>query len=203
VRVAHHFAFSPEVLWAERTGRAGPGRETPHRIVSVFNDPYILKSPAERTSYVNSWVDSGPNQLTMLRRYVTGFRVTGHAQDIDGLRSATLLAYDGGNAYLVSNWLTRNSSKQTTLSYADGSELQMDHTSMTGLLLTSGGEIVHFGNDGRTDRKLAHYSALYDCLLGQASHDLISLSLAEETTALLAAATKETATRAAAVWHTE
>lgn len=188
LRVAHHFAFSPEVRWAARTHRAWSARGGPTRIVSVFNDPYIRKTARERASYVTSWIDSGPNQLTMLRRFVDGFDVVGHSQDVEGLRSATRLTYDGGDAYLLSNWLTGDSSKQTTLSYADGSEIRMDHTSMTGVALASSGEIEHFGNDGRTDRKVAHYAALYECLLSDASHDLIALRLAAETTALLAAA---------------
>lgn len=202
VRVAHHFAFSPEVRWAERTGRAWSARGAPRRIVSVFNDPYIRKSPLERTSYVTSWIDSGPNQLTMLRRFVAGFDVVGHAHDVDGLRSATRLTYDGGDAYLLSNWLTRDSSKQTTLSYADGSEIQMDHTSMTGVALSSSGEIEHFGNHGTTDRKIAHYTALYECLFSDESHDLIALSLAAETTALLAAAAGTGSQRSRVTWLT-
>jgi predicted dehydrogenase len=189
LRVAHHFAFSPEVRWAERTSRAWSALQAPRRILSVFNDPYTRMSVADRRSYVSSWVDSGPNQLSMLRRFVAGFEVVRHAEDVDGLRSATQLTYDGGDAYLISNWLTRDSSKQTTLSYADGSEIQLDHTSMTGVAVASSGAIEHFGNDGSIDRKVAHYMALYECLLGPASHDLIGLELAEETTALLAAAT--------------
>ncbi len=202
LRVAHHFAFSPEVLWAERTSQAWSARGVPRRIVSVFNDPYIAKSPLERDSYVNSWVDSGPNQVTMLRRFVAGFAVVLHAQDAAGLRAATQLTYDGGEAYLVSNWLTRDSSKHTTLSYADGSEIHMDHTSMTGLALASSGEIEHFGNDGRTDRKVAHYSALYECLLGKGPHDLIGLPAAAETTALLAAAADAGSTWSRVAWLT-
>src|SRR3954447_4590830 len=69
VRVAHHFAFSPEVEWTLRHVRtSGWGRPT--RVTSIFNDAYAGLDESRLASYVSSWVDSAPNQLSLLAPFV-------------------------------------------------------------------------------------------------------------------------------------
>jgi predicted dehydrogenase len=66
LRVVNHFAFSPEVEWAARLAHER-GWGPPTSVLSVFNDPYVLKPEHERATYVSSWTDSGPNQLVAHR----------------------------------------------------------------------------------------------------------------------------------------
>src|SRR5262249_38523767 len=53
VRVAHHFAFSPEVEWALRWVRTA-GWSRPARVLSVFNDAYAGLGEQRLASYVST-----------------------------------------------------------------------------------------------------------------------------------------------------
>lgn len=187
LRVVNHFAYSPEVAWAAATcERHGWG--APELAVATFNDPYVLKTPRQRTSYVSPWVDSGANQLSMLGRFVEGWAVCSHEEDPAGLRSVTELTYDGGRATLLASWWTGDSSKQTSLRWSGGRELLLDHTAMTGHLFVEGRLVEHLGHDGRTSRKHAHYEAMYRALFADPDVDALSVRLAREVTRLLDAA---------------
>jgi predicted dehydrogenase len=63
--VSHHFAFSPEVVWAVGAARRIASGSLV-RATLIFHDPYAGKAPSDRRSYVDPWVDSGPNQLSVL-----------------------------------------------------------------------------------------------------------------------------------------
>jgi predicted dehydrogenase len=181
--VVNHFGFSPEVTWgAEVASTRGWG--PPSTATASFNDPYVLKSPEQRAGYVSSWVDSGPNQLAVLRRFTGRPTVLQHASDSGGARSVTRTEHEGGTATLVSNWLTGSSSKQTLLRWEAGHELVLDHTAMTGLALEASRPLEQLGNDGTVDRKIAHYTAMYDALLSGAT-ELLSVAFAREVAAVL------------------
>jgi predicted dehydrogenase len=187
LRVVNHFAFSPEVDWgAGVVSRSGWG--APSTVFASFNDPYLLKTPVQRRSYVSSWVDSGANQLSMLARFADGWRVTRHDEDQGGLRSVTEADFDGGSATLASNWWTGDSSKQTVLRWSAGNELYLDHTAMTGFALVDGRVREHVGHDGRVDRKTAHYAAMYAALFAGSADHLLGLSLARSVADLLSSA---------------
>ncbi len=187
VRVVNHFAFSPEVGWAvgqvEQRGWAAPTT-----VLSSFNDPYVKKSVAERSTYVSSWIDSGPNQLGLLARFVSSPVVQVHRATPDGTRSMTELDHEGGSAVLVTNWATGDSSKQTSLRWSDGCEILLDHTAMTGVALERGKPVAHFGGTGMIDRKTAHYAAMYDSYLTDPASPLLSWTFARSSAALLHAA---------------
>lgn len=72
--VVNHFAFSPEVSWGAGVA-AGRGWGPPAHVLASFNDPYVRKTEAERASYVSSWIDSGPNQISVLRRFTDDIAV--------------------------------------------------------------------------------------------------------------------------------
>jgi predicted dehydrogenase len=127
VHVVNHFAFSPEVEWAARFV-AERAWFTPSMVLSTFNDPYVKKSEVERATYVSSWIDSGPNQIGLLARFVSGGEIRLHTSTSDGMRSITEMAYVGGSAVSSSNWHTGDSSKQTSLRWANGREILLDHT---------------------------------------------------------------------------
>ena len=201
LRVVNHVAFSPEVEWAVRVVRRH-GWGPPHRVLSTFNDPYVVKSPTERASYVTSWVDSGPNQLSLLTRFAGGWRVLRHHEAEAGLRSVTELAHDGGSATLVTNWWTGDSSKQTVLRWQTGAELFLDHTAMTGFAVVDGHVQEHLGHDGTVDRKTAHYSAMYAALLSGREERLLGLPLARAVAEVLTAASSASAGGSGPRWTT-
>lgn len=195
VRVAHHFAFSPEVEWAlARVRAAGWGRPT--RVTSVFNDAYAGLGATRLASYVSTWVDSGPNQLSLLAPFTGHCEVVSHADE--GLRAVTVVAHQGGRAVLSSNWLAGDSSKQTTLEYAGDRQVRMDHTSMTVTVVEEGRVTEHVGYAGTVGRKHAHYRGLYDVLLADPDDERLGVPLATDLARLLEAAAS--APRGATTW---
>lgn len=184
VRVVNHFAFSLEVEWGVGLV-AARGWGEPTAVVSTFNDPYVTMTPVRRAGYVSTWVDSGPNQLGLLERFVTGCEVRAHSAAPDGSRSVTTVGFATGAGLLSANWHTGDSSKQTSLRWAGGREVLLDHTAMTGLALDGGAPVEHFGHDGTVDRKTAHYRAMYDTYLRDRDHPLLSLAHARSTATLL------------------
>jgi hypothetical protein len=185
VRVAHHFAFSPEVLTAERLVRAHDDWGQPIRVLSSFNDAYARLPAAQLRGYVSSWIDSGPNQLSLLSRFVSGLEVMDRSESSDGFRGACRLSFAGGEALLVSNWWAGDTSKQTSLYFADDVEVRMDHTSMTVVVLRQGELVTHVGYSGNMDRKFAHYDGLYRHLLDGGTGREASYQLAREIAEIL------------------
>lgn len=187
VAVAHHFAFSPEVEWARGAVAARPELGPPTRILSVFNDAYGDRLDDRTASLVSTWVDSGPNQLSMLAAFTSGWDVVAH--DDRTHRAVTSIRHDGGgSAVLTSSWLAADSSKQTTVELAGGSvAVRMDHTSMTGLLLEDGRVAEHAGYTGALGRKEAHYAGLYDALLADPADQRLGVPLAAEIARVLEA----------------
>jgi predicted dehydrogenase len=186
VRVAHHFAFSPEVEWARRLVGQNPGWGAPSSIISVFNDAYAVLPEHQRAGYVSTWVDSGPNQLSVVAAFATGWRVVAH--DDAGDRAVTTLDHDGGRTVLSSNWLAADTSKQTTVRFDDADvEVRVDHTSMTALVLRSGSVVEHVGYAGTASRKAAHYQGLYRVLREDPADHRLSVELAGTIATLLEA----------------
>jgi predicted dehydrogenase len=185
VRVAHHFAFSPEVEWALRFTRDA-GWSRPTRVVSVFHDAFVGRPASFLASHVSTWVDSGPNQLTVLMPFVGACRVVSHSDERE--RAVTALEHDGGRTLLTSNWLAADTSKQTTLEYAGDRVVRMDHTSMTVTVLEGGGVREQVGYAGTAGRKEAHYRGLYDVLLSGPDDARLGVPLAAEVARVLEAA---------------
>jgi predicted dehydrogenase len=181
VRVAHHFAFSPEVEWA-RAYVASRALGVPTRVQSVFNDPYTSLPAARRASLVSPWVDSAPNQLSIVSAFVPHQTLVAHAALRD--RAATTLEHDGGHTHLSSNWLAADSSKQTTLEYGEV-RLWLDHTSMTAVVTGGAGVGEHAAYPGAASRKAAHYLRLYDALLDDPSDARLGVDLATRIAVLL------------------
>jgi hypothetical protein len=111
------------------------------------------------------------------------------SHDDERLRAVTVLAHDGGRTVLTSNWLAADSSKQTTLDYAGGRQVRMDHTSLTVTVLEDGVVTDHVGYALSAGRKEAHYRGLYDVLLSDPSDPRLGVPLATDIARLLEAAT--------------
>jgi predicted dehydrogenase len=185
VRVAHHFAFSPEVEWALRHTRAA-GWARPRRVLSVFNDAYAGLGDGRLASYVSTWVDSGPNQLSLLAPFIGPCRVAAHSDA--RTRAVTVLEHDGGRTVLSSNWLAADTSKQTTIEYDGGRQVRMDHTSLSATVIEDGIVTEHAGHRGETGRKEAHYRGLYEVLLTDPSDPRLGVPLAADLARLLESA---------------
>jgi predicted dehydrogenase len=199
--VAHHFAFSPEVEWARQTVQRHPEWGPPTRVLSVFNDAYAGLPEERRASYVSTWVDSGPNQLSLLAPFVGRVRAVAH--DDEGVRAHTVLEHAGGRTTLLSNWVAADTSKQTVLSYLDGAvQLRLDHTSMTATVLHHGEVVEHVGYTGSDSRKEAHYVGLYRSVLGHRRDERTSLELAAAIAEVLESATALGSPGAAPTWST-
>jgi predicted dehydrogenase len=184
VRVAHHFAFSPEVEWALRHVRAA-GWSRPVRVLSTFHDAYASLPATRLASLVSTWVDSGPNHLSLLAPFTGPCTMVAHDDETD--RAVTVLDHEGGRSVLTSSWLAADTSKQTTLEYAEG-EVRMDHTAMTATVLRNGLVVEHVGYAGSAGRKEAHYRGLYDVLLTDPADERLGVPLAAEIARLLEAA---------------
>jgi predicted dehydrogenase len=182
VRVAHHFAFSPEVAWA-RGHVTQAGWDRPTRVVSTFNDAYAALPASRLDSLVSSWVDSAPNQLSLLAPFVDSGEVVAH--EALRHRSATVLTHAGGRTVLTSNWFAADTSKQTLIEYDGDRQVRLDHTSMTAVALESGVVAEHVGYAGSLDRKQAHYQGLYDVLLADPADPRLGVPLAAEIARLL------------------
>jgi predicted dehydrogenase len=182
VKVAHHFAFSPEVEWARSYVAARPGLGAPTQVQAVFNDAYTELPAAQRASLVSSWVDSAPNQLSIVSAFVDGLRLDSHSALVE--RAVTTLVHDGGRTFLSSNWLAADSSKQTTLDYGEV-RLWLDHTSMTAVATEDARVVEHVAYTGAASRKDAHYLGLYDALLHRPDDPRLGVRLAASITALI------------------
>lgn len=199
VHVVNHFAFSPEVAWAaDFVEQQGWG--FPSFVLSTFNDPYVNKFAAQAT-YVSSWIDSGPNQLGLLSRFLPECGVRSHTATPEGTRSITEISYPGGRGILSSNWHTGDSSKQTALRWLGGREILLDHTAMTGIAVDADIPVVHFGHGAAVDRKTAHYAAMYDAYLTEPSLPVFSMAFARSIATLLSEATTSAPARTALAWR--
>jgi predicted dehydrogenase len=186
VKVAHHFAFSPEVEWARRLVSDHPEWGPPSRISCVFNDAYARLPDTQRAGYVSSWVDSGPNQLSVVDAFAHGWQVRSHAAEV--MRAVTALEHTGGRTTLASNWRAADTSKQTVLDFgAAGVQLRIDHTSMTGVVWVDGEVVTHAAYTGTLGRKAAHYDGLYRTLLTDPDDDRLSVALARTVAEVLEA----------------
>ncbi|WP_030055302.1 MULTISPECIES: Gfo/Idh/MocA family protein [Streptomyces] len=186
---AHHFAFSPEVDWAAGLIAANPDWGPVTAITSAFYDPYVLRGEAAFASYVSSWTDSGVNQLSILTRFVDLTGLTSLRQTDGGASAWCAVGFrsrgEAGTARLRSSWLTGSSSKESNLVLGhSGVEVWIDHTAMTGFAARAGELLASFGNDGRTDRKVAHYRPLYASLLSGRPDPVLGFDAAATVTAI-------------------
>lgn len=74
LKVAHHFAFSAEVEWAQTVVLAHPEWGAPASATCVLNDAYAQLLPDRLDILVSSWVDFLPNQLSVLAAFSRGWR---------------------------------------------------------------------------------------------------------------------------------
>ncbi|HEX5406900.1 MAG TPA: Gfo/Idh/MocA family oxidoreductase [Pseudonocardiaceae bacterium] len=167
LRVAYHLRFAPEVEWGVLAAAAlGPVVSAR----SVFTDPYESALDTVTVRLGTSWLDSGINALSVLDRFS---HLTGRRSLRELRRSAFegRFAFEGGQALVVTSWYVTDAAKTTTITYASGATLVLDHTAVAGYLLEHGAVTSMFGTDGSTDRRYSHYQALYRELLTDQQRD--------------------------------
>lgn len=192
VRVAHHFAFSPEVAWARRTAERHPEWGTPASILCVSHDPCGAIDDERSAALVSSWVDSGPNQLSVAAAFAGDWTVVSY--EAATTRSVTVLEHAGGRTTLVTNWLAGDSSKQTEIEYdAAGVRIRVDHTSMTGVVLRDGSVVEQHACTGTDSRKVEHYLGVYRALLDHPGDHRLGVGLARTIAHVLETAEAATA----------
>ncbi len=184
LKVAHHFAFSPEVEWAARVVAAHPEWGPPTLVTAMSTDAYVTLTPSQRASLVSSFVDSAPNQLSVASAFTGDWTVRTHADRGD--RAVTTLDHAGGRTVLSSSWLAGDSSKHTSLEFLGGQvRVHVEHSSMT-VLVTEGDRVTsHTAYADTVERKQAHYLGLYDALLHRPDDPRLGVGLALRIARLL------------------
>ena len=133
---------------------------------------------------MSSFVDSAPNQLSVASAFTGGWQVLSHADQ--GTRAVTVLAHDGGRTVLSSNWLAGDSSKHTTLEFLGGEvRVEVEHSSMTVLVMEGDRVTSHTAYADTLERKQAHYLGLYDALLHRPDDPRLGVGLALRIARLL------------------
>ncbi|MGW4114389.1 Gfo/Idh/MocA family protein [Actinosynnema sp. NPDC004786] len=186
---AHHFAFSPEVVWAAELLAAHPEWGPVTAITSAFRDPYALKGEQAFATYASAWADSGINQLTVLSRLVDVTAVRSLRDEGASCWAVVSFRSRGavGTARLHTSWRTGASSKSSTVTCGDV-EVWLDHTAMTGFAWRGDELLAEHGDDGRTPRKVAHYRPLYASLLSDRPDPVLGFAAAAALTRLHAGA---------------
>jgi predicted dehydrogenase len=173
VDIAYHMAYSPEVDWGvaitrDRAAQLGD----PAAITCSFADPYSRGPDAAKARFGTSWLDSGINALSVLRRLTT---LTGRAflRPIgDPAWSAwqaglTCRTPDGAEfpALILTSWHVTGPAKTTTITYESGARLVLDHAAVAGYLMADHQVTGLFGADASTPRRDRHYQPLYQSWL--------------------------------------
>ncbi len=185
VFVAHHFSFSPEVLWATQLMAKYPEWGLPINISSVFYDPYIANIDSAVSSLTSSWIDSGPNQLSILSRWIDLSQIT-HIKFFDKTKSSSSCSFTFehsgmvGTAFLCASWHAIASSKKTTIKMSSGVEFWLDHTAVAGYVFDGSSVLTTLKNQGEITRKMSHYIPLYNSLFSGQPDMLLTADMARK-----------------------
>lgn len=159
----YHAAHAPEVLWAmdnafswQEAYGAFSGYE------ASFADPYQDKGSTHGQVYVNSWLDSGINalsvgyrflnltavdQLTILDERSSSFEASVRFLDNDIDRAGTVRT----------SWAVSVAAKQSVLRLGEQTHLYLDHQHVSGALRYQGALVDGFKYTGNIPRLQLHY----------------------------------------------
>jgi hypothetical protein len=171
----YHAAYAPEVDWA--VGRMGAWAQRHGAVVdylSFFSDP-VPEAAVER--FGNSWLDSGTNALSVLRRLGV-IDVVDSLDRVGGGMVSTVVARgrgaNGERGTIVTQWDVCAPSKSTTLRFADGALAVVDHQAVAARVVGADGdleEVVGWGPGG-VARLTRHYVRMYRRELVDGESDL-------------------------------
>lgn len=169
VDIAYHLAFSPEVDWgaaiaSDHAAQLG----NPAAITCAFTDPYARDGDLATARFGTSWLDSGINALSVLRRFTipTGRAfLRGIGDPAWSAWQAGLTCQDGDGAefpaLIVTSWHVTEAARTTTITYASGAQLVLDHVAVAGYLITGHQLTALYSADASIPRRERHYQALY------------------------------------------
>jgi hypothetical protein len=165
-RTMYHAADAPEVGWAAsrwaewRTNHGGVAS-----IRAFFSDPY---STMDTSSYVNSWLDSGVNAMSVLQRLVgiTGEAdLVNHGDEVGAWTGLIERVEGGGNAMITTQWKVAVAAKQTEFTFEDGTLLNLDHQAVAGRVTSDTTVTELFGAHAAIPRMVQHYVNVFERLL--------------------------------------
>jgi hypothetical protein len=159
----YHAAHAPEVLWAMENARSWQqtyGSFSGYE--ASFADPYRDRGNAHGQVYVNSWLDSGINALSVGYRFL---QLTAVDQlSILDERSSTFAASvrfqsNGMESVGVirTSWDASVPAKQSTLHFGREVHLYLDHQNVSGSLRHGDRVLEEFKYTGNTPRLQLHY----------------------------------------------
>jgi hypothetical protein len=167
-RTMYHAADAPEVTWA---ASRWPDWLAEHGAVTsvraFFSDPY---STMDTSSYVNSWLDSGVNAMSVLQRLVglTGrAELTDHGDEIGAWTGAIEMdgVDGGGDARITTQWKVAMAAKHSEFVFGDDTRLNLDHQAVAGRISDHRGPFELFGSHATVPRMVQHYVNVFRRLL--------------------------------------
>jgi hypothetical protein len=159
----YHAAHAPEVLWAMENARSW--QETYGSFSgyeATFADPYRDRGSAHGQVYVNSWLDSGINALSVGYRFL---QLTAVDQltilDEQGstFAASTRFLSGGGEGVGVirTSWDASVPTKQSILYLGEEVHLYLDHQNVSGALWHGSRILEEFKYTGNIPRLQLHY----------------------------------------------
>jgi hypothetical protein len=159
----YHAAHAPEVLWA--ASKIQQWRERFGAITSYsasFGDSYRDLDARYDRVYVNSWIDSGVNALSIAIRFV---RLTAvdelvlMSQRGSTFRAAVRFRVDHADRVgdIGTTWDVTAPAKHSAFGMADNVRLYLDHQAMRGVLRRGAETVDEFSYTGDRQRLQEHY----------------------------------------------
>lgn len=165
--VLYHAAYAPEVGWAKQMlSRWQDTHGTIERYICFFSDPYdTAQMDTRRTSvYESSWVDSGINCLSILRRLDLVKDVVDLSWDRSQRSTAIAHTSFGDAKYgtIITQWTVTAPSKSTILLFTDRTTAVIDHQATAGRVITASNEVeAIFGLNSDVPRLVRHYKEFF------------------------------------------
>ena len=166
----YHAAHAPEVLWAMENAlswQEAYGAFSGY--VASFADPYRDRGSAGGRVYVNSWLDSGINALSVAYRFL---RITavGQLAILDERSSA----FEASLRFLISgiertgmirtSWGVSVPEKQSILRLGEETHLYLDHQHVAGFLRRGDRILEEFKYAGPVPRLQLHYQNAFSSI---------------------------------------
>ena len=156
----YHAAYAPEVEWAVE--HLGEKIRDVVRIEAEFLDPHGRLSPElTAATFGDSWLDSGINALSILRRFLS--IQSGAVSPVPSLPATFEATFRGTSVAgsvpvrIRTSWNASEPSKVTRFSLRDGGLVVLDHQAMAARYLPKQGDVVAWSSDSPLPRLTQHY----------------------------------------------
>jgi predicted dehydrogenase len=172
VSCVYHAAHAPEVMWGAK--HIQNWLNCYGAVVAFemsFADPYGGMERRTREVFVNSWLDSGINALSVALRFVCLDEVMAlRCLDSDGSVYQADVRFESRGLEQIglirTSWNVSEPAKSSRFVLDSGAVLRLDHQGVSGRLEVGSDVVDSFQYDGPLPRLAAHYRAAFDSLLG-------------------------------------